>query len=157
MVAAGLPLSQRPSCTPEVLKKALGRGARLGTIRKRVRDLRPFLKSLATTLTLTWPTSAEHITEYMLLRASEPCGPSVLEAFQAALYFFERGGGVRPELMLSRDPLVLNILADLQAGLAVGRPKAVPAPREPVVLVASRERLVLDEDAPPYHRAYSWW
>ena len=59
--------------------------------------------------------------------------------------------------MIARDPLLENVLADLMRDLRANRPMVVPAPREPVALVAARERLVVDTEQTPYRRAYAWW
>ena len=59
--------------------------------------------------------------------------------------------------MLSRDPLFLNVLEDILRDLKEGKPLVVQAPREPVVLIAARELLILDEDQAIYRRAYAWW
>ena len=86
--------------------------------------------------------------EYMVSRASEPCGKTVLPGIQTTLFFFEKGGGVRQQDMLAKDPLVENLIEGLQEGILKGCPVAAAAPREPIMFSVIRERIVLDESRP---------
>jgi hypothetical protein len=158
-VAAGLPVVKRTLGTPfeHALRPALAQGVRTTTLRKRVRDARKLSAFMVQNFGEAWPQRIEHVLDYVLTRAAEPCGPSVPLSIQACLYFFEKGGGVAQADMMARDPLLENVLADLLRDLRSNRPMAVAAPREPVALVAARERLVLDTEQKPYRRAYAWW
>ena len=158
-ILAEFPLVKRTLGTAleGALKPALAQGVRTSTLRKRVRDAKKLSQFMAANHGIAWPQRVEHVLDYVLTRAAEPCGPSVPLSIQSALYFFEKGGGVAKESMMATDPLLVNVIADLLRDLRANRPMSVPAPREPVSLVAAREAVVLDASQTPYKRAYAWW
>ena len=156
---ARLPLVVRLSETSHagLMVKALCRDLRATTLRKRVRDARRMVGFLEKGFDHGWPSDLGEVLEYASARAAEPCGKSVLSSFQAALYFFERGGGVAPDSMLSKDPILTSVLAGLQRDLEGGGAAPVAALREPILFTALREQVVMDSGRPLYHRAYAWW
>ena len=156
---AQLPLAQRLAGTDResLLNTAIGRGLRSTTLRKRVRDARSLVRFLERSHGIAWPRTAEDLLDYILVRAEEPCGKSVLNSLTAAVYFFEEGGGVPAADRLSTDPLIVNTVKGLQKDLAMNGKPLRPAPREPVSFLAYRERLVVDVSQPRYARAYAWW
>ena len=156
---AELPLTLRlvGSERESLLATALCRNLRSSTLRKRVRDLRPLVAFLQRGYGQNWPQSAEVLLDYIAARASEPCGSTVLTSLQAALYFFEKGGGVQTDRRLTADPLIVNTIEGMQRELGSSKQAVRSAPREPVFLTAVRERMVLNEGLPTYVRAYAWW
>ena len=158
-IKAGLPLVARTMGTSYegALGHSLAQGVRVTTLRKRVRDARKMSNFMQQHHGCAWPLHVGHMLDYVFTRAGEPCGPSVPIAMQSALYFFEKGGGVATKDMISKDPLLTNVLLDLLRGLRSSRPMSLPAPREPLMLVAARERVIMDATQTNYKRAYSWW
>ena len=156
---AQLPLVLRPEVATreDLVARALCRGVRAATLRKRVRDMEQFARYLEAACDRSWPSNPGDVIDYMTARAAEPCGKSVLASMQGALFFFEKGGGVAESVRLSRDPLVLNLLESFQKDLAKGLPPSVAAPREPIALTAAREAYITDTAQPEYKRAYAWW
>ena len=140
-----------------LLGRTLCRGLRTGTLRKRARDAKRLVSYMRTAHNTEWPTEGVEVMDYLVARASEPCGKSILPGIQTTLYFFEKSGGVQHQDMLSKDPVIENMIEGLQADIVKGQACPVAAPREPIMFTAVRERVVLDESRPLYHRAYAWW
>ena len=154
-IKAQLPLVLRPevSTREDLVARALCRGLRAATLRKRVRDMAQFVGYLEAACGRSWPDGPGDVVDYMTARAAEPCGKSVLSSMQG--FFFEKGGGVAENARLSRDPLVLNLLEFFQKDLSEGGLPSVAAPREPIALTAAREAYIVDATQPEYKRAYA--
>ena len=156
---ADLPIVKRLENTEHshLLGKTLCRGLRTGTLRKRARDAKRMVAFFHSAHGAPWPSDVGELMDYLVARASEPCGKSVLPGIQSTVYFFEKGGGVSQQHMLAKDPLIENLIEGLQGDILKGSHATVAAPREPLMFTVIRERIVVDEGKPLYHRAYAWW
>ena len=158
-VEAGLPIATSMS-DPEqetLAIKIVTRGLRVGTLRARGRELRKIRSFLLRSFSTPWPRTMSDLMAYITARASEPCGPSVLANVQGAVYFLERGSGVHPDEMVSKDPLIEGAIAALSQDLAKGRITGRTAPRQPVIFMVYLEATIMDTTERLYVRGYAWW
>ena len=140
--------------------KAVFGGRRLRTLRLRVRGLRRVLRWIAAAGLGGFPRGDEGVRAVLAYVSDLVASRSARSAPGAALHalkFFEVRGGVREDLQVSGNPLVVGAVAEAVTELAreASRPSR-KAPAYPVAVVQALERHVLDETVLPYVRVFAW-
>ena len=94
----------------------------------------------------------------MEARLTEPCSRTSLDSFYRTLMFLEFAGEVPDGERLSEHVSLKNMLEEAKLQLeSVALKEKRQAKLMPVMLIASMERLVTDEAASNYVRAYCWY
>ena len=83
-------------------------------------------------------------------------GPLPNTLTQSAVALVEKAGGVRMEERLSLSKVVLITVDTRSAELEQGAPGTRRAPAVPLIMIASLELAVMDEQLPRYWRAFAW-
>ena len=139
------------------------RGLRASSLRKRVGDIRPYLRWLQAELAKPFPTEADEVLRYFSVRLEEGAARTSFRSLLTALSFFEKAGEVPEQLQLSRlsslDGAVREYearrrLAAEEAGERTGKRQAPPLL---LAILAAMEREVLDCARPLFIRAYAWY
>ena len=149
------PLGQRLAQKPGA-SNTMGLGLRSGTLRNRVHVLRRFLSWLATSHQVPFPTSEEHILDYLEIKVQEPCTRSALKAVHQSLVYLEEISEISPAARLTVKPRYSNLFAEL---LSQTRPGAEPkqAPRPLLRVLEAIERTVVDHNEAVFIRLYAWF
>ncbi len=138
---------------------ALVGGRRASTLRARVRAWEKFQCWLRDARGVCQPTCVGDLVDYLLDRAAEPCGRSVIRSTFDMMRFAEEMTGVSLGERFTESGVVKGVVK----GLLSGAPPAGPgrrggqAPRPFVKMVSMLERMILDDNADMYQRLLAWW
>ena len=131
-------------------------GARSKTIRARARKWGAVRLWLKATFGLPWPVVPVWLTDYLEMRASEPCAFNEINDTVAALYFIEKAGGVKPEDRISTSAWVQDAMRDMEKSLAQGIPYVKrKAPNVHVSQIVEWEREVMNFMLSAYWRYFA--
>lgn len=97
---------------------------------------------------IAWPRTVLDITDYLHMRASEPCAPSIPQVFMQSLAWFERTGGIPAQDRLSRTDLIKSTVDYAIELVACGGAGLKQAPRPPVVVLCSSELFIVNTNYP---------
>lgn len=147
------------SCSTDLRGSLVGcaQGARASTLRKRLHGWSGIQAWCLATTGQPWPTQIS-FTEYLVSRAAEPCGRSVLKATVLALKFLEKACSISPSEQLGTSSAISNLMKELEVQVAGATPDAVirQAPQIPIALLLALELAVEDEEVPLYLRGVAW-
>ena len=117
----------------------------------RVRALRRYFTWLATSHQVPFPSSEEHLLDYLELKVQDPCTREALKVVHQTLVYLEEVSEISPAGRLTVRPPFSNLLAEL---LSQTRPGAEPrqAPRPLVRVLEAIERTVVDYREPVFIR-----
>ncbi len=138
---------------------ALVGGRRASTLRARVRAWEKYQGWLRDARGVSQPTCTGDLIDYLLDRAAEPCGRSVIRSTFDMMRFAEEMTGVPQSERFTES----GILKGVVKGLLSESPSSGPgrrggqAPRPFVKMVALLEQLILDDGADLYRRLLAWW
>lgn len=134
------------------------KGRRASTLRKHVKTWNVAARWFKGTFNVAWPRHPHDVVAYMEARLTEPCSRTSLDSFYATLMFLEFAGEVPDGERLSEHGSLKNMLEEAKLQLeSVSLKEKRQAKLMPVMLIASMERLVTDEAASNYVRAYCWY
>ena len=138
----------------KALRGLLG-GARVSTVKKRVRAAEKLSRWLELSRGKLWPGGAADVIDYLHSAAAEEPRVSFPRDVGAMLHWMEARSGVEEGAKLSLNPLFLKNLTQATADVQVGRDikKAV---RFPLTVVATMELAVMDEALPVVVRVVLW-
>lgn len=134
------------------------KGRRASTLRKHVKTWNVAARWFKGTFNVAWPRHPHDVVAYMEARLTEPCSRTSLDSFYRTLMFLEFAGEVPDGERLSEHGSLKNMLEEAKLQLeSVALKEKRQAKLMPVMLIASMERLVTDEAASNYVRAYCWY
>ena len=134
----------------------MGLGLRSGTTRNRVHALRRYFTWLATSHQVPFPSSEEHLLDYLELKVQEPCTRVALKVVHQSLVYIEEISEISPASRLSVRPRHSNLLAELLSQTRLGaEPRQAPRPLFRVL--EAIERTVDDCREPVFIRLYAWF
>ena len=131
----------------------LGGGLRASTIRARVRCARRFLAWLAMQHEVAYPVSLQQVVDFMQTRLSEPCSRGALKSSHRGIAFLEE---ISASSRITQSQLYSVIYKEMLTSATPGKPTK-QAPRMLATMIAALENIVVDSEAAPYLRIYSWW
>jgi len=146
------------SANPERVLAAAAGGRRARTLEKWIGVWRRYRAWLLDTSGYVFPQRASDMIDYMIMRADEPCGRSSLLAIRGLFQVMEEMAGVEGASRVSSLPAVVSLGEDLLAEVPQRvRSGGGEAPRYTRAHVVALERVVVDSEAPVYHRLYAFW
>ena len=134
----------------------VGAGKRAATLRSRVRMVRRYLAWLSVNFKVTFPNRVEHLTEFLKVRASEPCNRGALRNAHRGFGFLDETAGVTPEDSVTSNPLCSVNFHEMLSKAIPGKPSK-QEPRMPVALILAIETFLMDTSNLPYMRLYAWF
>ena len=155
LVGTQTPLGQRLVEKPAACN-SMGLGLRSGTLRNRVHALRRYFTWLATSHQVPFPSTEEHMLDYLELKVQEPCTRVALKVVHQSLVYLEVISEISPDARLTVRPRYSNLLAEL---LSQTKPGSEPrqAPRPLLKVLEAIERTVVDYREPVFIRLYAWF
>ena len=132
-------------------------GLRSRTLRNRVHALRWYFAWQATAHQVPFPSSEEHVLNYLELKEQEPCTRAALKLVHQSITNLEEISEIAPAARITVRPRYSNLFAEL---LYRTTPCAEPrqAPRPLIrVLEAAIDRTVVDFQEPVFIRLYAWF
>ncbi len=139
--------------------KLMAAGRRAATLRTRLLAWRPYREWLQVSRGTTRPRGPEDYTDYLLLRADEPCSRGTLDGVMALFAFLEgvygRGKGAR----WIDEPYYVAAAREVRSGLTLrlDGTEVHKAMRPTWALMMALESRVMDEDAVAYERVLAWY
>ena len=138
----------------KALRGLLG-GARVSTVKKRVRAAEKLSRWLELSRGRSWPSGAADIIDYMHSASAEEPRVSFPRDVGAMLHWMDARTGAEDAAKLSLNPLFLKNLTQATADVQIGKDikKAV---RFPLTLISMMEMAVMDEALPVAARLVLW-
>ena len=134
-----------------IITGAIG-STRAGTLETYHRSFAQFLDFLFMQKGTHWPVQVNEVLEYLHLRCSEPCSPTVPQTFLQALCWFEKVAAVSVGDRLGTQEIVRRTCDYVMEQTAGGASTLKQAPRLTRSLLASLELYVVDESRSPGKR-----
>lgn len=152
--AAGLISS---SLAPERLMNRFAGGKRVGTLQGKLSGFEAMKIWMQQNYGKVFPSREIELIDYVLDKASEPCGPSVPGTILSTVGFFETIGGRPASDRVSSASAVKAIVSEVQLGLTAAHPKIKrKAHQFPSSMVAAWEIMICDKDIYDVVRLTIW-
>ena len=152
--AATLVLS---SAAPDRILGRFGAGKRLGTLKSKVRVFGLMEKWMTAVYSKPFPSEIVELTDYLLDRAEEPCGPSIPRSVSSTVSFFEEIGGIKPAKRIGNDSAIISIINELKLELSANKPRCRRTANQlPIAFVVSWEVVVCDSTVYDTQRIRVW-
>jgi hypothetical protein len=155
---AGAPswLAAQESLDPDAAVAGLVGKARPATVKMRVRAWEQFARWLHWRRGRAWPSNATDLVDYVNERIGEGCAISFPETFRAAVAWIEARSGHVADYKFGGDELFRKNVDHAGIRMAGEAVMVKKAPRFLIVMVASLETHVVDEDQPLGMRILAW-
>ena len=134
----------------------LAGGARLGTIKTRVRAWERMARWLRICKGRSWPASVVDVIEYAWAQFDEAPSVSFARGLGGALNWIETRSGVPVSQRLSSSDLLKRSFDQMTAEVEAQTGARRKAPRVPIAVMASLEVMVVDTTAPMCVRVGAW-
>ena len=145
------------SAAPDRILGRFGAGKRLGTLKAKLRMYLSMEKWMTAVHNKSFPTELVELTDYLLDRASEPCGPTVPRSITAAVSFWEEIGGVKMTRRIGNDDAIISIVNELKLELSSNVPKCRKTANQYLIaFIISWEVSVCDETVYETQRVRIW-
>ena len=159
MARCNFPIYQQlqTSTAPERVMQRLGAGKRLRTLKEKLRVVLLLERWVQAVFGKSFPSTSMELTDYMLDRAEEPCGPSIPRSVLSAVAFFEDLGGVLQARRISADNSLIAMTNELKLELSASRPACKKkAPQLMIAFVVAWEASVCDRSVFDMQRLRIW-